>query len=432
MSTIINDLQVFLLNIFFVFIFFYIYLKFIEGKISRLTNEVVITIVSGIFIIICMTFTAHINAGHMVELRQIPFFIGALYGGRRVAVYLFFILITYRFYLGGSGFYITLAINSSLLISLWYIIPLFKKRSNIKQKVYLTILACFFAILSKTVVISLFFSELLKFRSFTLTGIFLIVQSFGIILFVILIEKSKRDTILAKELRKLEKLKTVSEIAASISHEVRNPLTITKGFLQLLSEPDLTDQDKNEYIKIALEALDKAESTITDYLTFAKPSLENIKILDLHKELAYIRNFVDPYAAMNNVQIETRIEEEIYITGEDEKLHQCLINVVKNGIESMPQGGKLLIELRLIEGNAIISVTDTGIGMDEEQIERLGSPFFTTKDIGTGLGTMVVYSIVKAMGGEIYVDSEVGKGTTFTILLPVVEQSPSFNEEIIS
>ncbi len=429
MGSIINDIQVFLLNIFFVFIFFYLYLKFIEGKISRLNNELVMTLMSGTFIILCVSYTVLTKADHLMEMRQIPFLIGALYGGRRVAVYLFVILITYRFYLGGSGFYLALAINSSLLIASWYIIPLFQNAVTINKKVYLTMLAYFSIILAKILVISLFFSELINVRFVTLVSAFSIVQLFSVTSFVYLIEKSRKQTILANELRKLEKLRTVSELAASISHEVRNPLTVTKGFLQLLREPDLTDQDKLNYIDTAMDALEKAESTITDYLTFAKPSLENIKILDLHKELIYIENFIDPYAAMNNVQIEVQIEEDIYIAGEDQKLHQCLINVVKNGIESIPQGGKLLIELRRVEDNAMITVTDTGIGMDEEQLDRLGSPFFTTKDIGTGLGTMVVYSIVKAMRGEIIVKSEIGKGTSFSILLPIAENSLSPTED---
>lgn len=236
-------------------------------------------------------------------------------------------------------------------------------------------------------------------------------------------ERTRQGVLLSRELLKLEKLKTVSILAASISHEVRNPLTVTRGFIQLLREPDLTDEVKNKYIETALEALDKAESTITEYLTFAKPSLENVKILNLHKELIHIGSFVESYAAMNNVEIKMNIKEDIYIAGEDKKLHQCLINIIKNGIEAMPTGGQLRIDLERVGSNAIVTVTDTGIGMDKEELERLGNPFFTTKDMGTGLGTMVVYSIVKDIGGKIKVDSEVGKGTRFTISFPAEEHA---------
>ncbi|MCP3764222.1 HAMP domain-containing histidine kinase [Domibacillus sp. A3M-37] len=128
-----------------------------------------------------------------------------------------------------------------------------------------------------------------------------------------------------------------------------------------------------------MEGLDKAKSTITDYLTFAKPSVENVKILDLPKELTSIKNFIEPYAAINNVKIEMSLEETIYSAGEKEKLHQCLINIVKNGIEAMPQDGKLKVELKRFKSNAVITIADTGIGMNEEQLERLGSAFLHNK-----------------------------------------------------
>ncbi|WP_144289495.1 sensor histidine kinase, partial [Domibacillus epiphyticus] len=116
-------------------------------------------------------------------------------------------------------------------------------------------------------------------------------------------------------------------------------------------------------------------------------------------------------------------EENLYISGEAAKLHQCLINVIKNGIEAMPEGGQLSVSLKKLGSEAWLSVTDSGTGMSEEQLERLGTPFYTTKDKGTGLGTMVVYSIVRAMGGEIKVKSEENKGTSFTIALPIVQNS---------
>ncbi|OMP68343.1 hypothetical protein BTO28_02440 [Domibacillus epiphyticus] len=113
----------------------------------------------------------------------------------------------------------------------------------------------------------------------------------------------------------------------------------------------------------------------------------------------------------------------MYISGEAAKLHQCLINVIKNGIEAMPEGGQLSVSLKKTGSKAVLSVTDSGTGMSEEQRERLGTPYYTTKDKGTGLGTMVVYSIVRAMGGEIKVKSEENKGTSFTIVLPIAQNS---------
>jgi two-component system sporulation sensor kinase B len=153
--------------------------------------------------------------------------------------------------------------------------------------------------------------------------------------------------------------------------------------------------------------------------------------LELSKELDNIIKIVNPFAGMNAVYIEIRKKDDIYVVGERQKFHQCLINLIKNSIESMPGGGKLIISSQELSGKAVITVADTGGGMTDEQIERLGTPYFSTKETGTGLGTMVIFSIVKAMRGEIKVDSEIGKGTRFTILIPTAEHSPSYTEEII-
>ncbi|WP_046178818.1 sensor histidine kinase [Domibacillus tundrae] len=421
MNTFFNNIHSFLFNIFLVYFFFSLYFKFFEIKTNRLMNEIIIALISGISIVLCMTFPIHTPNGYIADLRQIPFIVGALYGGRRVAVFSAFILLSYRFYLGVDDFIVILTVYFLLTISLWSVIPVFNRTIDIRKKLYLALLASFFGVISRTILLFLFMTEKTTLDSIGFFIGSLTIQTIGIILFVFFNEKSRSDAALSKEINKLEKLKTVSALAASISHEVRNPLTVTKGFLQLLREPGLTDQDKNGYVETALEALENAETIITDYLTFAKPSLENIRILDIHKKLTNIKNFTMPYAMMNNVEIEVSLEENIYIVGEKEKVHQCLINVVKNGIEAMPQGGKLKIGLKRSGDDAMITIADTGIGMNEEQLERLGNPFFTTKDIGTGLGTMVVYSVVKSLGGEINVDSELGNGTCFTIFLPAVE-----------
>ncbi|WP_050183742.1 ATP-binding protein [Domibacillus robiginosus] len=423
MSTLFDNIQTFLLNVFLLYFCYSVYFKFIEKKSNKLTNVAMIALISGIAIILCMTFPVMLPNGYTADFRQFPLILGALYGGRRVAVFLLFVLLSYRFYLDIPSFEQAFFIYSLFIFLLCYIIPRFNKTINIQKKVLLAVLAFLLGTIARLTMLFLFLPEYINLYYFGLFISSAILQSLGVMLFVFFIERARKEAVLAKEISKLEKLKTVSTLAASISHEVRNPLTVTKGFLQLLDDSDLRDQDKKHYISTALEAIEKAESIITDYLTFAKPSLENTKILNLHQELIHIKGFVESYAVMNNVEIEMSLEENIYIASEKEKLHQCLINIIKNGIEAMPQGGKLTIELKYFKSNATINITDTGVGMNEEQLERLGSPFFTTKDLGTGLGSMVVYSIVKAMGGEIYVDSAPGKGTSFTVILSTAEEA---------
>lgn len=231
---------------------------------------------------------------------------------------------------------------------------------------------------------------------------------------------------LQAEMKKLAELKTISQMAASISHEVRNPLTVVKGFTQLLRNHNLTEEQKNLYIQLSLEELQRAESIIADYLTFAKPSSEYLEALDLNKEIDYIVQILNPYATMSNIMIQVdRQEDPLHIYGESRELRQSLINIMKNGIESMQAEGTLFIQLKRVNENAVIMIKDTGKGMTQEQIEKLGTPYYSTKDKGTGLGTMVAFSIIKAMKGEIEVESEIGKGTCFTISIPLIVISSS-------
>lgn len=230
---------------------------------------------------------------------------------------------------------------------------------------------------------------------------------------------------LHEELNKLTQIKTVSEIAASISHEVRNPLTVTRGFTQLLKDGSLSDEQRNQYIKLSLEELDRAERIIGDYLNFAKPSFDNEEVLQLDQEIEYIVQVIHPYATMNNITVEVNIEDcEYAVLGEKQKLHQSLLNIVKNGIEAMEKKGKITIQLKKCTGKAQLIIRDDGKGMSDEQIEKIGTPYFSTKDKGTGLGTMVAFNLIKAMQGEYNIESQIGKGTTFFITFPLIEKHP--------
>ena len=134
-----------------------------------------------------------------------------------------------------------------------------------------------------------------------------------------------------------------------------------------------------------------------------------------------------PLATMYGVEIEQEIDDleqnQFMIIGERKKFQQCLINIMKNGIESMKsKGGKLQIHLYDFRDTVKITISDQGDGMSQEQMNRLGQPYFSTKEKGTGLGMMVSYSIIKGMNGTIHVSSELGKGTCFRLILPALQQ----------
>ncbi len=229
-----------------------------------------------------------------------------------------------------------------------------------------------------------------------------------------------------KELLLSEKNQLIGQLAAALSHEVRNPLTSARGFLQLMGKDKLPKESLDRYRTYAMEGIDQANGIITDYLNFSKPHTEEPQLLNVREEVDSIIPWLQPYSVLSNVTLNIHhlSEEPMYIKGETKKFHQCLLNVMKNAVESMPRGGILTVVTRRDERNvAQILIRDTGIGMSSAQIKRLGNPYFTTKDAGTGLGLMVVINLVKAMNGKVVFSSKENEGTICEMLFQLYEST---------
>lgn len=225
-------------------------------------------------------------------------------------------------------------------------------------------------------------------------------------------------------LERTENLKIISDLAASIAHEVRNPLQVTRGFLQLLSKKE--DAQNQDYITIAVSELDRAAEIITDFLAFAKPKVDELVAFDLHDLLHQLELMMGPHASMHGGRLEILSEKNLIIRGSSSKLKQALINLVKNSVEAFHEDGLVELTARAVEGEAVLRLKDNGEGMDAEHLNQLGVPFFSTKSKGTGLGTMVTIRIIEAMKGSIGFHSEKGKGTEVTIRFPLaVENAPA-------
>ena len=182
-----------------------------------------------------------------------------------------------------------------------------------------------------------------------------------------------------------------------------------------------TEQERKLYIDI--NGIEQANHVLTDYLTFAKPSIEKEQQLQIEEELLHALSLITPLANLTNVRIHyIKQSTSFFIAGEKQKLNQCLLNIFKNCIEAMPTGGDLVLTLVPEHKHIQLYIKDTGIGMDQEQVKRLGSPFYSTKEKGTGLGMMVVFSVVQAMNGKIDIISEKGTGTTFLLTFPLIQK----------
>ena len=220
----------------------------------------------------------------------------------------------------------------------------------------------------------------------------------------------KRNT--EETLRKTEKLSMIGELAAGIAHEIRNPLTTIKGFVQLLNETAL----KPNYTNTILDEIDRINFIVSEFMIFSKPHQIQFSECNIHRILTSVIKFLEPEANLKNVNIEYQLpKEEVVIPGEKNQLKQVFLNLIKNSIEAMPNGGNILILLERTLQNISIKISDDGIGMEKEQVKKLGEPFFTTKQDGNGLGLMVSYKIIQNHKGTIHVDSQLNQGTTFSI-----------------
>ncbi|MEJ8306519.1 ATP-binding protein [Saccharibacillus sacchari] len=230
------------------------------------------------------------------------------------------------------------------------------------------------------------------------------------------LQYSKELEMFNNELQHAEKMEIISELAASVAHEVRNPLQVTRGFLQLLGERSATSE--KAYIDMALDELDRASGIITDFLTFAKPGAENVKILSIAEEFRHIEGVLTPLASIHHGQIVVDIAPDLYVKGNSSKFKQAFINMIKNSIEALQDEGQITIMAAKENGEVVIRIRDNGTGMGPEELKRLGEPYFSNKTKGTGLGLMVTFRIIEAMQGTLKFSSEKGAGTEATIRLP--------------
>ncbi|MBF0707476.1 two-component sensor histidine kinase [Alkalihalobacillus hwajinpoensis] len=366
-------------------------------------------------VILCMMYPIVINENFILDFRRIPFILGALYGGKWVSLIYLVVLLSYRFMLGGSGFYPTL-LSFSLVAIFTSLVSTHFLKLDLKWKLAVAagLDACLGSV--STVLSLVFFDSQISletwilFNSISLTGVVL-----ATLIYEVFINQFK----LLHSVMESQKLEVASHLAASISHEVRNPLTVSRGFLQLINS-DLEDKKTKGYMELAIHELDRATEIINDYLTFAKPFPEKVEKINVKSELEQSLSVIQPLATMSDVTINSNIDiSPTYIQSEKRKFQQCLLNILKNAIEAMPDGGELTVDALHKGFELKVSISDTGIGMSEEQIVRMGEPFFTTKEKGTGLGMMVSHSIMKAMNGEIIYESSPNKGTTVILLFKI-------------
>lgn len=223
-------------------------------------------------------------------------------------------------------------------------------------------------------------------------------------------------------LQNTEKLSVAGQLAAGIAHEIRNPITAIKGFIDLMNSGL---EHKKEYYDIMISEIGRIELILNELLFLAKPQANKFELKNIKTLLAQVTTLLDTQAIMKNVEITTCFQTENTLLYCDEnQLKQAFINFIKNGIESMPSGGRLTIEVIAASQNGLlIRIVDEGIGMPPEILRKLGQPFNTTKEKGTGLGFMISKKIIESHSGQIQIKSKPGAGTSIEIKLPSFQKT---------
>jgi len=231
-------------------------------------------------------------------------------------------------------------------------------------------------------------------------------------------------TSLERELETRRRLASLGRLAAGVAHEIRNPLSSIKGFATYFKERYRDNPDDRKTSEIMIQEVDRLNRVITQLLEFARPPVIQKKQASLQSLIQHSLKMIERQASVKEIQVLSHLPSGVKEVALDpDGINQVLLNLYLNAVEAMDPGGTLSVSLSMDEGSpwVKIKVSDTGTGISKEDLEHVFDPYFTTKQTGTGLGLAIVHKIIEAHGGEVKAESEIGRGTSVTVLLPVME-----------
>jgi len=229
---------------------------------------------------------------------------------------------------------------------------------------------------------------------------------------------------LKREVETSRRLASLGRLAAGVAHEIRNPLSSIKGFATYFKERYRDNPDDQKTSEIMIQEVDRLNRVITQLLEFARPPVIQKKRASLQSLIQHSLRMIERQASAKEIQVLSHLPSDVKEVDLDpDGINQVLLNLYLNAIEAMERGGRLTVSLYREERSpwVKIMVSDTGKGISKEDLEHVFDPYFTTKQSGTGLGLAIVHKIIEAHRGEVRAESEIGRGTTVSILLPVTE-----------
>ncbi|MGR3763018.1 ATP-binding protein [Rossellomorea sp. NS-SX7] len=365
-----------------------------------------------VILVFTMIFPVVYSSGYVYDFKVVPIIIAFIYGGTRVGFAVFLAMLT----IGLFTDHVMLKLIANYTIYCLLLIPLSTWYRKLKWKNKLLLISLFYFFIPVTR--ALFLIQKNETGQLPLMISSTVIIWLTLISTIYLIENGLEQIRIKKELVKAEKFNVVSQLAASVAHEIRNPMTTVRGFMQLLQGESLSKEQKS-FINISIQELDRAQEVINQYLSLAKPQTEEYEVFSVSDALDESVEVMSTYAVMNSIEVKKDIEENLRIKGLSFEVKQVFVNILKNAIEAVKENGEITAAAAgTKDGQIMITIRDNGAGMPPEQVKVLGTPYYSTKEKGTGLGLTVCYQIVKRMNGDIRVKSELNAGTTFTILLP--------------
>ncbi|KAA0546879.1 PAS domain S-box protein [Bacillus sp. BGMRC 2118] len=219
-------------------------------------------------------------------------------------------------------------------------------------------------------------------------------------------------------IRKSEKLAVAGQLAAAVAHEIRNPLTSIKGFIQLFHSSN--EYCSPEFTGLVLDELKRVEEIISEFLTMARPHQKEMKNVNISAVVTQVVQLLQTQALLDNKELKLEIYDHTpCVKGDSNLLKQVFINIIQNALEAERTDGRVEVLVQSHDDEIAVIIRDYGIGISKERQIKLGEPFYSTKEKGTGLGLMTSYRIIEQHNGRIIIKSEEGQGTVVTIFLPV-------------
>jgi two-component system, sporulation sensor kinase B len=366
----------FLLQLTLMVIPIFTYFTFILEKVKEDRSiKMFMTLLWGVSILLCMSFPVEYAEGARLDIRFIPLLFGTLYLGMWSGVFLSAVIILYRLSFGISmGVLSTVVVLIITLPVILYIQRLFLRVNRDRRVIIATGLSFLYCLCGMMVFAGIngFSIPVLKVQ-----GIHMLFTIAVTWFCTVLIEKIRETHQLRLEVQDSERFRVISELTGVFAHEIRNPMQVSRGFLQLLDEPDLPYRQK-EYIKLSIEELDRANEITNDFLALGKPSNSTYGTVNVSEHLKRTASLIQTFNVNQQVEFQTDIQDDCWMRADPQKLNQSLLNFLKNAVESMPNGGTVSLSChQTVDGYIRLTVKDQGIGMNPKQVQRLGSPYYS-------------------------------------------------------